>query len=130
MYYTITSLFILAQLGAWLFYHEFILVPSSVKCTDPESSTVFFSISSYEKEDRYFSKNRIDIGRESVRRDYPSHNLIYSLSTLEFISFLEIKLETSLSSKLVSAENLKELLKIKKDVQLRILQSTKNREVI
>ena len=124
MYFTVTSLFIISQLIVWFYYQDFFLVKSSFKCTEPEFLPVNLSLSRLDNEDNDFPKNRINIGQEPESMDYQSHNLNYSLRTLEFITFLETKLGATMSSKALTSDNLAELLEIKVKVQHDILEST------
>lgn len=124
MYFTVTSLFIISQFVVWFYYQDIFLVRAYFKRKNPEFSPVNLSLSRLDNEENDFPKNHINIGKEPESLDYQSHNLNYSLRTLEFITFLENKLGSSLSSKSLSADNLAELLEIKVKVQQNILEST------
>jgi hypothetical protein len=126
MYYTIAYFTIQTQLLIWTVNHQKNCLTTILRRESQNFKGIDTVMNCQSYENKNASKLNSNIKESELIRSNQL-KLNFSLRTLEFINFIENNLGSKISSKALESENLEELLKIKKDVQMKILQSTKNR---
>lgn len=127
MYYTIAYFTIQTQLLIWTVNHQKNCLTTILRRESQNfkgTDTVLNCQSNENKNTSKLNSNKTETETELIRSNQLKLN--FSLRTLEFINFIENNLGSKISSNALASENLEDLLKIKKDVQMKILQSTKN----
>lgn len=126
MYFTYASFFVLSQIVIWFYYQNkslgfpklmvrplFVNSKSSVlDCISFKGDKPLKNNSVEKSEQKFFDSNEIQLN--------------FNLKTLEFINILEHNLGAKISSNAFTSDDLEDLLRLKKNVQQKILESTKN----